>query len=72
MQAPSSHSSVLPLLILLVRCNGADRTEPRDPATTVVADAGPDAGDGGCPEPDGGRIQVTRRGCPVTLEIGIH
>jgi hypothetical protein len=39
-----------------------------------VADAGADGGSDAvpCPEPDGGRALLTRRGCPVILEISIR
>ena len=58
-------------------CGGTEGTQTLDSATHYdPADAGAehDAGTdaGSCPKPDGGRIQVTRRGCPTTLEIGIQ
>ena len=62
-------------LVLIAACGGTD--QPSSLAAGAVSntvdasvDAGPDAGP--CPKPDGGRIQVTRRGCPVTLQIGIR
>lgn len=66
----------LALALVLAGCGGTDRTEPLESDTADdAADSGvsPDVADAGsCPKPDGGRIQLTRRGCPAVLEIGIQ
>jgi hypothetical protein len=77
METSGAHRSrgFVSVLVLVVACGSTEQTASLEPGTAsnaadASADAGPDAGS--CPKPDGGRIQVTRRGCPTTLDIGIR
>lgn len=64
----------LVLALVLAGCGGTDREPLGSGTADDAADSGvsPDAADASsCPQPDGGRIQLTR-GCPAVLEIGIQ